>query len=172
MDRLLERLEGPIKILMWLGLMAGFFMMVHITLDVIGRTVFNHPLAGTTEIVSAYYMVAVAYLPWAWVALNNGHITVELFTRRASPQTIAWLDIAAKILTIVYVSVFIWQTVYMAIQQTASGEAWEASTGYLPVWPSRWLLPVAGFAMTAHLVLRVIKDIGLALHHRASGADR
>ena len=127
---------------------------------------------STTEIVSAYYMVAVAYLPWAWVALNNGHITVELFTRRASPRTIAWLDIMAKLLTIVYVTVFVWQTIYMALQQTASGEAWEASTGYLPVWPSRWLLPVAGFFMTAYILLRVIRDIGRALHDHRAGAGR
>jgi TRAP-type C4-dicarboxylate transport system permease small subunit len=172
MDRLLKRLEGPIHILMWLGILAGLLMMLHIAADVVGRTVFNHPLPGTTEIVSAYYMVAVAYLPWAWVALNNGHITVELFTRKASPGTIVWLDIMAKVLTVIYVTVFIWQTAYMAIQQTASGEAWEASTGYLPVWPSRWLLPIAGFFMTAYILLTVIRDIGQALQKRAAGAGR
>ena len=170
MDRLLKGLDTPIQVLMWLGNIAGFLMMLHIAADVVGRTVFNHPLPGTTEIVSAYYMVAVAYLPWAWVALNNGHITVELFTRKASPATIAWLDIMAKLLTITYIGVFVWQTFTMAIQQTRSGEAWEASTGYLPVWPSRWVLPIAGFVMVAYLVLRVIKDIGLALSERRAGA--
>jgi len=172
MERLLKWLEGPIQVLMWLGIIAGFLMMLHTAVDVAGRTLFNHPLPGTTEIVSAYYMVAVAYLPWAWVALNNGHITVELFTRRASPRVIFWLDVMAKVLTIVYVSVFTWQTEYMAVQQTRGGEAWEASTGFLPVWPSRWLLPIAGFLMTAYLVLRVIKDVGEALHRPAAGAGR
>jgi TRAP-type C4-dicarboxylate transport system permease small subunit len=172
MDRLLKWLEGPIQVLMWLGIVAGFLMMIHTAIDVAGRTIFNHPLPGTTEVVSAYYMVAVAYLPWAWVALNNGHITVELFTRRASPRVIFWLDVMAKVLTIVYVSVFTWQTEYMAVQQTRGGEAWEAASSFLPVWPSRWLLPIAGFLMTAYLVLRVIKDVGDRLHRPAAGAGR
>jgi TRAP-type C4-dicarboxylate transport system permease small subunit len=172
MERLLKRLDVPIQIMMWLALIAGFLMMLHTAVDVAGRTLFNHPLPGTTEIVSAYYMVAVAYLPWAWVTLNNGHIIVELFTRRCSPRTIFWLDVMAKVLTIVYVTVFTWQTEYMAVQQTRGGEAWEAATGYLPVWPSRWLLPIAGFFMTAYLVLRVIKDVGQELGRPASGAAR
>jgi TRAP-type C4-dicarboxylate transport system permease small subunit len=172
MERLLRWLDLPIRIMMWLALAAGFLMMLHTAVDVAGRTLFNHPLPGTTEIVSAYYMVAVAYLPWAWVALNNGHITVELFTRRCSPRTIFWLDVMAKVLTVVYVSLFTWQTEYMAVQQTLSGEAWEASTGYLPVWPSRWLLPIAGFFMTAYLVLRIVKDVGERVRRPAGEAAR
>ena len=68
MQRLLQWLEYPIHALLWLGMLAAVFMMFHVSADVVGRTVFNHPLEGTTEMVSAYYMVAVSYLPWAWIA--------------------------------------------------------------------------------------------------------
>jgi hypothetical protein len=30
---------------------------------------------------------------------------------------------------------------------------------YIPVWPSRWILPVSGFFMVIYLVLRVISDV-------------
>ena len=43
-----------------------------------------------------------------------------------------------------------------AARRPAPGEVWLAGTKYLPVWPSRWLLPVAGVLMIAHLLLRVI----------------
>lgn len=162
MDRILNWLEPPIHVLMWIGLLAGALMMAHVSVDVAGRTIFNHPLIGTTEIVSGYYMVAVAYLPWAWIARNDDHITVELFTR-ALPQNITvWLDIFVKILTVAYVSVFTWQTWGRALQQTRLGEALEVGGYYISVWPSRYLLPIAGGLMVAHLILRIVRDIGRA----------
>ncbi len=33
---------------------------------------------------------------------------------------------------------------------------------YIPVWPSRWVLPVSGGLMLLYLVLRVIRDIARA----------
>src|SRR5258708_15110596 len=152
MDRLLKWLEMPINALLWVALAAGFLMMLHVTVGVAGRTIFNHPCEGTTEIVSAYYMVVAAYLPWAWVTRNNGHLSVDLFTLRMSPRSVFWLEVAAKIATLVYVSVFTWRTFLRAIVQTQAGEVWQAGTTHLPVWPSRWMLPIAGFFMALYLV--------------------
>jgi TRAP-type C4-dicarboxylate transport system permease small subunit len=159
MDRLLKWLEVPIQLLLWLSLAAGLLMMLHVSVDVTGRTVFNRPLAGTTEVVAAYYMVAAAYLPWAWVARNTGHIRADLFARIGSARFQYWLDIVARLLTVVYLAVFTWQTGLRALQQTRLGEAWQASGGYLSVWPSRWMLPLAGGLMLAYLVLSLGRDL-------------
>ena len=161
-DRLLKRIEAPIRLMLWLALVAGFLMMLHVTIDVTGRTVFNRPFAGTTEIVSAYYMVAAAYLPWAWIARSDGHIMVELFTRAAPQKFNEWLDILVKIVTIAYVSLFTWQTCLRAIEQTRAGEVWEAAGRFIPVWPSRWMLPIAGGLMVVYLILRVVSDAARA----------
>jgi len=163
MDRLLKWIELPIHLLVWLAMAAGLLMMLHVTADVTGRAFFNHPLPGTTEIVSAYYMVAAAYLPWAYIARANGHIKVELFTRLASKRFNAWLDGFVTLLTIAYLSLFTWQTGLRAMQQYRANEVWEAATLYIPVWPSRWLLPVAGGLMALYLVLRVACDIARVL---------
>ena len=50
------------------------------------------------------------------------------------------------------------------MRQTRAGEVWHAGTMYLPVWPSRWVLPLAGGLMMLYLVLRVIA------RHRARAA--
>lgn len=159
MARLIRWLELPIQGLFWLGLAAGVLMMCHVTVDVIARTVFNRPLPGTTEIVAAYYMVAVAYLPWAWLALNNQHLAAEFFTRKVSPRASFWLQIAAKTLMALFVTAFTWQTLLRAIRMSRAKESWESAMGYLPIWPSRWLLPVAGLLMAAYLVLRIAADL-------------
>jgi TRAP-type C4-dicarboxylate transport system permease small subunit len=159
LDRLLGWLDWPIHALLWASLIAGFVMMMHVTADVTGRTVFNHPLHGTTEIVSAYYMVAVAYLPWAFVARNNNHIVAEMFTRIGSARFSAWLEVAVKLATLAYTAVFTWQTGVRAIHQTRAGEVWQAAGDFIAVWPTRWMLPVAAGLMTLYLILRVTSDV-------------
>lgn len=150
--------QAAARPLMWLGMGACALMMLHITADVIGRTLFGSPIAGTIEIASGYYMVAVAFVPWAWVASREGHIRVEVFTGQLAPRTNAWLDAAAALLATVYVSLFTWQTFLRALQSTAAGESWEAPSGFLPIWWSRWLLPLAGACMAAYLAVQVLAD--------------
>jgi TRAP-type C4-dicarboxylate transport system permease small subunit len=159
MNRLLRWLRKPIDLLLWLSLLAGFLMMMHVTIDVTGRYVFNRPLDGTTEIVAAYYMVMVAYAPWAWLASRDRHIVAGMFQHIGTPRFDFWLDIVVKIFTAVCVSVFTYQTFLAALRQMRAGEVWLAGTMYIPVWPSRWILPVSGFFMVIYLVLRVISDV-------------
>ena len=159
MQHLLRWLEYPIHVLLWLGMAAAVLMMLHVSADVMGRTVFNRPLEGTTEMVSAYYMVAVSYLPWAWIARNDAHIRIETFTLFASPRFIEWLDIVVKIVTALGVAFFVWRAALRAIQNTYAGEVWQAGTDYLIIWPSRWLLPIAGALMVFYLIVRIAADI-------------
>jgi TRAP-type C4-dicarboxylate transport system permease small subunit len=162
-NRLLRWIDYPIQALLWGGLIAAFLMMMHVTVDVTGRTVFNNPFAGTTEIVSGWYMVAVAYLPWAWITQTNNHIVAGVFERIGSERFSYWLEICVKLFMLFYVSVFAWQTWIRALQQTQAGEVWEAAGGFILIWPSRWMLPVAAGLMAAYLVLRIISDIGRRL---------
>jgi TRAP-type C4-dicarboxylate transport system permease small subunit len=104
-------------------------------------------------------MVAIAYLPWAWIARNDGHIVAEVFTRIGPRGFHFWLEIAAKLVTLVYVVVFAWQTYVRAVQQTARGEVFGAGAGFILVWPSRWILPLAAGSMAIYLVLRIARDV-------------
>jgi TRAP-type C4-dicarboxylate transport system permease small subunit len=158
-ERLLKWLDWPIHIFLWIALFAGFLMMLHVSADVTGRYFFGKPLDGTTEIVAAYYMVIVAYLPWAYLARNDTHIAVDIFTRMMPMAVAHWLDIVVKILVVGYLSLFVWQTGAQAIGQTSIREVWQAGTVYIPVWPSRWLPPVACGLMILTVILKIIDEI-------------
>ena len=159
MQRLLGWIANPIHLFLWLGLLAGVLMMLHVTADVTGRFAFSRPIEGTTETVAAYYMVAIAYLPWAWIARHDRHIVAGIFTQIGSPRFDVWLQLAVTTLTTVYVSVFVYRTFVTALDRTQSGEVWLAGTKYLPVWPCRWMLPLAGGLMVLYLLLRIASDI-------------
>jgi TRAP-type C4-dicarboxylate transport system permease small subunit len=158
-DRLLKWLEPPINLLLWIAIIAGFLMMIQITADVAGRTLLRQPLPGTTEIVSGWYMIAVAFLPWAYISLQDSHIVVDLFTRSASVRFRTVLDVVVKLVTAAWVLFFAYQAFIRAIQQTQADEVWQAAGFLISVWPSRWLLPIAGASMGLYLVLRLVSDL-------------
>jgi TRAP-type C4-dicarboxylate transport system permease small subunit len=159
MDRAMRWLEGPMTLVMWLAILAGLLMMVHVSVDVIGRTVFNNPFEGTSEIVTYYYMVTAAYLPWMWLAKTDGHIKVDLFVRMLPSAVAFWLDVVVKLGLVAYLGLFTWQTWLQAIRQTERSEVQQAGTLYLPVWPTRWLLPLAGGLMALWVVLAVAQAV-------------
>jgi TRAP-type C4-dicarboxylate transport system permease small subunit len=108
-------------------------------------------------------MVAVAYLPWVWLARHDQHIVAGVFQRIGSERFAIWAEIGVKLLTMTYVGVFAQQTYWRAVQQTRAGEVWEAAGGHILVWPTRWLLPLCAGMMAFYLLLRVIADAARAV---------
>ncbi len=158
MKALFKWLDYIIVALTWVALAVGVLMMLHVSADVAGRF-FGRPFPGTNEIVAGYYMILLIFLPWAHVTRDNNHICAEMFVQHIPPAVMEWIEIGIKLLTLVYIGVFTWQTWLRAMQQMRNGEALQIVTSYLPVWPSRFALPIAGGLMTLYLVLRIISDV-------------
>lgn len=159
MKTLESGVELVVNLLMWLACFVGFVMMMHISVDVAGRVLFNHPFAGTTEVASAYYMVAVSFLPLAYVSRHEGQIFVELFTRGLAARNLLRLDALVNVVAFVYMALFTWKTGAMAVEQTRFREIWDLGDHFLDIWPSRWLLPVSFGAATLYALARVVEDI-------------
>ncbi len=136
---------------------ALVLMMLHIVADVATKYLFNDPIDGTTEIVAAYYMVAVVFLPLAYVTIAEGHLIVELFTVRIGGRPLAALVGAAGLITLLYLLFFIYHTAVEAVRRTREGEAWETSVDLVAVWPSRWFLTVGLTAMALYVALALAR---------------
>ncbi|MFZ2100996.1 MAG: TRAP transporter small permease [Oricola sp.] len=143
----------------WIGGLATVAMMLHVTVDVIGRTFFHAPLTGTLEIVSAYDMAALAFLPLAYIAREKGHIIVELFTGWMKPNPRAILDGFVAIVTVVYIAVFTWKALEIAIEKTAIRDAKEAGFGFVEVWPGRWLVFIGFGLMLIYVTIYMVRDL-------------
>ena len=140
---------------------AGVFlvlMMVHICADIIGKFVFNFPIEGTLEIVSAYYMVGVIFFPLAYVSHHEGHIKVELFTQNMRPRPLAGLEAVIGIIGFVFMVWFCWETVAESIHSTIEREQWETAADLVTIWPSRWVMVAGVVLMTIYLLFRIIDD--------------
>src|SRR5690606_14492712 len=92
---------------------------------------------------------------------------VELCTRGLSPRRLAMLEGIVAVLTFVYVAILAYLTFAHAVETTASGEVQDATFFDLPVWPARWLLPVAFGTMAAVLLAQAVRDFIFGFTGRA-----
>jgi TRAP-type C4-dicarboxylate transport system permease small subunit len=83
-----------------------------------------------------------------------------------APRLRAWVAVLAHVLTIAFVALFTYQTYLAAVKQTRGNESWLAGIYYLAVWPSRWLLPLAGGLMLLHLLFQLYMQLDEALRPR------
>lgn len=156
LSRVVRALQRPM--LSVAGLLL-FAMMLHVVADVFARYLFNHPITGTLEIVSNYYMVAIVFLPLAMVQLHGGHVKVEIFTAWFGPRVIAIFDIFAALLMLLYVGLMAWFVLQSALHQTLIGEKLKVGVALLPVWPARWFAPIGAVVFLLALVATVIQHV-------------
>jgi TRAP-type C4-dicarboxylate transport system permease small subunit len=170
MKPILSALDAVVTAAAWVAGLATVLMMLHVTADVIGRNVFNNPITGTIEIVSAYNMAALSFLPLALIAREKGHIIVELFTTwmQARPRRI--LDGLVGIVTFIYTALFTWKAVEVAIDKTGIREAKEAGIGFVEIWPARWLVAFGFGLMALYVLVHIFRD--LRAGRRAGEAGR
>lgn len=116
-------------------------MMLQVTADVIGKYFFNAPIPGSAAIVSSYYMVAVVFLPLAWVEACNGSIVVELIYGLSSKLLQRVMIALGALATMLFYGLLAWVSWGPAMHAYEIGE-FTAGTWSVVIWPSRFLLPV------------------------------
>jgi TRAP-type C4-dicarboxylate transport system permease small subunit len=149
-------LDYAVNISPFVAVAATLVMMLHVTLDVALRNLFNAPLTGTLEVAAHYNMAMLSFLPLALIAREKGHIIVELFTGWMKPSRRKVLDGLIAIVTTVYVAVFAWEVFE---DKTRIRDAKEAGFGFLEVWPARWFVFVGFALMLVYAVYYMIDDL-------------
>lgn len=159
-DGPLDRLAAiAANIAMLAACIAVVLMMLHVTADAIGKYMLSRPMYATQETVQFYYMVALVFLPIAYIARGEGHICVELLTQNIQGRSRARLDVFIGILTLVWLVLIAWYSGEEAITTTRDGELQETSNSYLVVWPGRWFIPVGCTIMLLAVLTQLARDI-------------
>lgn len=157
LDGWLERLE---RALLWIAVLAGAAMMLHVAVDVFSRTVLGRPLASTTTVAARYYMVALAFLPLAFVSRTMGQISVDVFVARLPSGARRVTEALGGLLTLAYLGLVTWQAWVSAMRRTALGEFVDLQVAVVPVWPGRWIVPFACGVLFLHVAIRLMRTLG------------
>ncbi len=162
-------LQGQANLVAWIAGVAILLIMLHVVVDVGMREILARPIDGTIEIVSFYDMVAVTFLPLAYVAHNEGHIHVELFTRGLKPRHLALLQSLIGVFCLVFTGWLIQETWTAALESREAGEMWETSDDLITIWPSRFFLPLGILLMGLYMAVRTFDDFLVFLGKRPPG---
>lgn len=131
-------------------------MMVHISVDVAAKYLFQTPLPGTITVVSNYYMVLVAFLPLAFAERRNGHIAVEVLTTHFPPRVQRVLGIFSMLFCAAVFGALTWQSWVEAGRAMAVGAFEIEFDQKLLTWPARYLLPLGAGLMTVALLAKTL----------------
>lgn len=163
MRKLARAVDEISRVLSWAGAagtaLALAAMMLHISVDALSRWLFTRPFAGTLEIVSHYYMVAVVFLPLALVQRMREHIRVDILARVWGPRTLVVLDTVATALVTAFAAAFAWASVETALHQTRRG-AWRDVTFFdLDIWQTYWFMVAGAVALTVAALAVLLRDL-------------
>ena len=143
-----------------IGGIAILALMVHIMSDVVLRNTINRPVPATYEIVTNYYMVALAFVPLAWLERSGGMGSVEVIDGFLGPRAIRFSDkLVALISTVIYAALA-WVTFEASLKTFAAGTFVLAQSVPIPTWPAYFLPPLGFFLAALVTVLRLLEHKG------------
>lgn len=157
---MIQALEKFSRLLLLIAGMACVAMLALINLDVFLKYAANQPIPGTLECVAYYFMPLIVFCAFAHVQQHRQNIEISLLTDQLPRKPALFLETAAKLLSLVYLAIFIWAGLLAAAHTTEIGETTGIVHFELPVWPPRWLVPVvmaATFFWMLHQMIRALR---------------
>lgn len=161
LSRPFDVLDRFARLQLAIAALAVLAILLAISLDVVLRTTLSAPLTGTMEVVSFYFMIPVVFLPIMILEVRGEHIDTDLFYRFFPVAAKRLSVIVSGLLSVGIYGLLTYITFEQAISSTERGEV-AMGVNLMPVWPVRWILPLA-FATSAlaafALTIRNIKGV-------------
>jgi TRAP-type C4-dicarboxylate transport system permease small subunit len=131
------------RFLAFVGALAVLAMMLHISLDVILRSLFRISMNTTPEIVARYYMVGIAFLPLGLLHLRREMISVELLSTLFGRGLVSrLLDFVVAALGAGIYGLIANASFEKAMREASVGTFVELVRFQMPVWHSFFIVPV------------------------------
>ncbi len=138
------------------GILTGF-IMISVTADMIGRAVFNTPLAGGIEI-SVLFMIGLIFLGMPSAQKQGLHFKIEFLVNSLRGVPLLMLQVVNYLFCIFVAGTLAYFSGKLAIRSFHSGEASYGTIAF-PVWPSRILISVG----LTFLALQFVRDLAALL---------
>nr|WP_319249131.1 TRAP transporter small permease [uncultured Celeribacter sp.] len=156
LERILAQIAGALA---WVAYLALVLMALHVTASVLSRWILGRDIPITTELATYYYMVALTYLPLAFVDRRNAHLFAEFLYVMLPGRFQRFLDVLNSHLALAFFLFLTWRTAVDAVERTRSGDVISTATGLFPVWPARWLVPIGLFAASFVILFRCYETL-------------
>jgi len=121
--------------------------------QVLGRKLFNAPIAGYIDLVELS-MAAFAFLGVAYCQRVGGHVRMDMFLRIAKGRAHWAMEVFGTVVALVIIGVLIWFGFDHFLRAYQLGDS--TIDAELPVWPSKLVVPVAFALLWLRLLLQLV----------------
>lgn len=144
----------------WLAAFWIFLIMVFMTADILGRALFNHPLAGAYEIVRVS-IVGIVFLQIPHTLLQDKHIRSNLVIGRLKPATRELANapinlIGAAVFILIFISNWAPTLLSWKILEIEGEGALQ-----VPVYPIRTIILLGSAAMVIHFIVKFFQNLSI-----------
>lgn len=158
LDVRLGWVETLFNLIAALSIFALMFLGI---VQVVGRTLFNKPVAGYIDLVELS-MATFAFLGIAYCQRFGGHVRMDLFIKMAKGRVHWAMEIFGTLVALFIIGVLIWYGFEHFLRAYQIGDT--TIDAELPVWPSKLLVPLAFALLWLRLLLQLAGFIRLLLH--------
>ena len=136
---------------------AIFLMALLVTADVVGRFVFNNPIAGTTELVRSA-LVAIVFLALAYTLRQGRHVRTTVILQRLSPVGVETVNIVASLIGAVMFAVmcrYSWDAAW-------SGwliREYEGVQLHVPLYPVRFIVILGSGLVCLQFLINLLRSV-------------
>jgi len=139
-----------------LSIGGGYVVMAMMTLtalDVIGRSLFRHPISGAYEL-SEYMLVVTVLLGISYTQQVDGHPCVPLLVSRLELRTRFIIEIIVTFLSLLFFLLMAWRG---AIETAVAFRTYTVSEILrIPAYPFRGLIALGSFLLSLELLFKLI----------------
>lgn len=122
-------------------------LMMLTTGEVIGRNLFNRPIAGTVEL-SEYLLAIFVLLGVAYTQQVKGYVGVSLFVSRLPVRGQMVLNIVSTLLSLFIFAILAWQGLIVGMEEKTVSDMLR-----VPQYPFRLLVAAAAFLTCLELLI-------------------
>ncbi|MDO9413864.1 MAG: TRAP transporter small permease [Pseudolabrys sp.] len=149
-----------------IGTMLIIIMAIAVNTDVLGRNLFNHPVAGVTEFLGLA-IVAVVFLQMANTAREGRHINNDLIiaaVAQINPRLAKLFYALFELIAAALFALVVW-FVWPNFVDNYNGGYFKGTTGYIeiPLWPFTGIVVIGAAAASIQHLLLTVRDLRAAL---------
>ncbi len=137
---------------------VGMFLIIPLMLmttsDVISRSFFNKPIAGSFEL-SEYMLAVIILLAAAYTQQVKGHVWVDFFTVRFPPRGRNVFRVITDLASLFIISVLVVMGYVQAHEERAVSDMLR-----IPQWPFKMLVCVGGFLLWLEILMDLFESVG------------
>lgn len=155
-NRVLSAIETMTKWFYLFSAICLIALFAIMTIDVLGRFLFNKPLVGTMD-VGTYLLAALIFLGLGYAQVTGRHVKLDILTKKFPDKLRRALNASLLVLSLAFFAMMTRQTAIVAYSEWKRKLLFSASAVNLPIWVISFAASLGCIMLAIALIVSIIR---------------